>query len=257
MSQFNSQNDLSSIGTEDDGFEQHSQQQAAPVETMEQKVARLEIELGQTNQRVPAVNQVLGDPQVAALMAARASGRRVKIVDDAPASEPEEKEEVVNWAELSPELIPAKVIELGDKRAKKIAAQLIREHLGPVQQQTQQMQQLFTQQQEQAAAADVNALRKKYGDEEIRKYAPSMSQLHQESGGKWAPEKLYLLARALDGKPAPSEERRGTESERPNQSAARPPARALPREQDIAPGRGGYQAALDRVLSRVKVPQLA
>jgi hypothetical protein len=254
MSQLNS--NLSSVGTEDGDYEA-PQPQAAPAETMDQKVARLELDLEQTKQRVPAMNQVLGDPQVAELMAARASGQRVKIVPDVPAPEVEEKEEVIDWATMSPELIPGKVIELGDKRAQKIANKIINERLGPVQQQTQQMQQIFTRQQEQEAVKDVNALRAKYGEDEIKKYAPAMSQLHQESGGKWSPEKLYLLARALDGKPAPVEERRGTESERPNTSAARPPSRATSREQDIPPGRGGYQAALDRVLSRVKPPVFA
>lgn len=250
MSQANSQIELADLGTE----EGQTEAAAAAPETMEQKIERLEQQLGQTNQRVqaqPTVNQLLSDPDVAALIAMKQHGRRVKVVDDIPAAPVEEKEEIIDWDVLTGDQRAAKMLELVDKRARV----LMRQEMQPLQQKNQQMEQFFTQQQMNEAVRTVEAAKKKYPD--FEKFAPQISALHNEFQGRVGPEDLYLLARARNGKPAPAEEARTTASERPTHSAARPPVRATPKEANQpALGRAGFAAALDRVLSSLPVPNL-
>lgn len=250
MSQAPNTIELSDLGTEEG---QPAGEPQAP-ETMEEKVARLEEQLGQTNQRVqaqPTVNSILSDPDVAALIAAKQHGRKVKMVDDVPVEAPPEKEEVIDWDVLTGDQRAAKMLELVDKRAR----QLMRQEMQPLQQKNQQMEQYFTQQQMAEAVRTVEAAKKKYPD--FEKFAPQISALHNEFQGRVGPEDLYLLARARNGKPAPAEEARTTASERPTHSAARPPVRATPKEANQpALGRAGFAAALDRVLSNLPVPNL-
>lgn len=253
MSQATNTIELSGLGTEE-GQPQATDTQAAAVETTDDRIARLERELGQTNQRVqaqPTVNQLLSDPDVAALIAMKQHGRRVKVIDDIPASPVEEKEEPIDWATLPPEQIAQKVIEQSEKMARK----MVRQEMQPLQQKNQQMEQYFTQQQMNEAVRTVEAAKKKYPD--FEKFATQISALHNQFEGRVGPEDLYLLARARNGKPAPAEEARTTASERPTHSAARPPVRANPKELNKpALGRAGFNAALDAVLSSLPVPNL-
>lgn len=254
MSQNSSMTELAEPITHSDDQQQTSG--VAAVETPDQRFERLERELGQTNQRVnsqPTANALLNDPDIAMVLSLKQQGRQVSVGERTNAQPPDEIDEPLpDFSQLTATEAAAKMSEIVDKRAKKMYRQMS----APLHQKQEQLENLFNQQQYNEAVRTVEATRRKYPD--FDKFAPEITKLNQQFKGLATPEDLYLLVRARNGKPAPAVEAQTTASERPTHSAARPPERATPRESNPpAIGRAGFDAAMDRVLSKVPVPEFA
>lgn len=232
--------DLSSLGQADG----EATPEAAPAPagpTLEQRLAGVE----QMARQQPQLNQMMSDPDFAALVAAKNRGEKVRVISGQQLEEPAEPEKPIDWASLDQNQTAVEMNRQIEKRAREIA----RAEVGPIAQRQKQIETEFTRQQDAQVAAEITRVQKKYPD--FATYQNQMVALNNQVGGRLGPEELYILARQLSGKTPPAEERRQTESERPNTSAARPPERAVAPVAQGGNGRAGFYHSLGKALSKL------
>lgn len=243
---------------EDTGVEEVTPQQ--PAETAAQKLARFEKQIGEQQQTIqtiqqqqPNFNQMLGDPDFQAFMAAKARGE--KITFGQPQATQAAEPEVVDWNAISPEQLPAKIVEYTAREARRLAKEELAQGLAPIQQQQKAQNELAARQHAQAAQAEWKKLHTETKGE-IDTYKGDMLATYNRIT-KDGPtlQELYLLARARNGAPAPADERRGTASERPNTPPSRPAQRSPRVNTGPTTDRGQRRAATANLLASQPVPE--
>jgi hypothetical protein len=223
-----------------------------PRSSMEQSIVdRLGGTLQNIDQRFAQnqqMMQLLQDPMIQQVLSARQSGKKFKLVDDAPAA-PQVEEPLVpldqmNNTQMYQHMNKTLTNQLG-QMLPQVVEQMIEKHLGPIQQQLQGVNGFVAQTVEQKTQNKIQEAQKKYTD--FNKFGNQMVELYKQAPGL-EPEELYLIAKARAGSPVTPVTQ--MESERPGTSATRPTLFEARGKKPLPPGPRGFEALMKQTLDR-------
>jgi hypothetical protein len=158
------------------------------------------------------LQELMQDPDVLTLLAARRSNKKVKIVEETP-EEPSETEEDSGLASDIPENDPSrKLFEKLDRRLSDLVERRFKSKVEPLNERLQRVEVIGTEVQRKSVEDQVKAAREKYRD--LDTYREPMLKLSTDNPGLNV-EELYLLARQRAGKLRLLEQ--GTHTEKPTQ----------------------------------------
>lgn len=202
-----------------------------------------EIERGVEEARIIA--QLTADPEIRAILEARQTGRKIKVV--------EESEEAEAEAEVDPEkLEDMSRSDLLKVLRKQIAGDLKKDLaaiVDPLKQQLDGVTQLANKQQAEKVKKEVSRLREKFSDFDV--YGKPMLELNKENPGL-STEELYLLAKRRAGKSTkagatPSARKMATERPTVSGMGTRSAGRTTPPKPVV--GRQSFSELLEQTLS--------
>lgn len=172
------------------------------------------------NDAAKALVELLADPQIAEIVAARQAGRGVNIVD-------------VESAEVEPEVPVVKDEDLEDldpeiRKVVDVLTSHITARIGPLDEKIAALEGLASKMQETAVGKQIEAVEDKHKD--FGKYRAEMAKISRNEGSGLEIEELYLLSKHRAGdlnitnpstdseKPTPSPRRKGIGPRRDNNS---------------------------------------
>lgn len=188
------------------------------------------------------VNQLLGDPEIRAVVEARRAGKSVKVVTDEAEVEPEPEASI--YGDLAEDDPVRKTLEQVDKMVSTKLERL----LGPLAQRLAGVENLATEVKAKDLKSEVRELRSRYQD--FNEYGQKMMEIAKTQPGLGV-EELYLLSKHRAGKLSVSKP--STFSEKPtSQVSARSakPARK-PTDPPRPSGKKGWNELLAESLGRL------
>jgi hypothetical protein len=186
--------------------------------------------------------QLAADPEISRILQARQTGRKVSIVDPDELADrkAQQNEEKVDWDSLS----NAQMAERLPSVLSPVVKQHINDAVKPLLDELAVLRQNAQQGQSEKINSSINAAKAKYSD--FDQWRPAMRELNAKNPGLNV-EQLYHLARTDAGVYTTPEP---TQSERPNNSTARPSIREN-RKAPLPPGKRGTSQLLDEALSNM------
>jgi DNA repair exonuclease SbcCD ATPase subunit len=187
--------------------------------------------------------QIAQDPELSAILRARQTGQKVRIVtDDDPGPGPQQQQkplEEMDDQEKTTYLL-SQVDVLANKRVK--------EQLTPLTREIEQLRNYAQTNEQRQAAAQLASAKQKYSD--FEEVLPTIQQLIKEgyAGPNANAEQLYHMACGVMQRSPKFNQQ--MQSELPTHSNARPPLKEL-RKTPLPPGRSGFQQALQESLARM------
>lgn len=149
--------------------------------------------LAQANQQNSVSAQLLSDPNIQAYLKGMREGKKIKLVEDAPAAIEEPEGDPTDMDNTA----------LVDFTLKKVSARL-ESQLGklfePFQAKLDQLESLAAAMQGSNVTREIEAVKAKYSD--FDQHRDSMKELSKATGGSYPIEKLYRMAKALAGEEA-------------------------------------------------------
>jgi hypothetical protein len=209
---------------------------------------RLETQTTQTQEAMlrqaqsQVVAELMKDPEMAALLRAKHTGKKVKIIED-DGSTGETNPSATNEEIPEDETDPKKIITHMMKGFMKEIKSTINTEIAPIKQRVEAAEGVILTERQRKVSDTLDGLRKKYPD--FSDYEPAMVKLNAQVGGTLEPEQLYVLVKTQAGQPI--ERNKKIETERPSTEVGR----TTKKKQPNPGGRLGLNSILDGALSKI------